>query len=48
MIELIVKMLDVDEFIGKSKNIDIAKGVNELTTNLSKARTQVKRQQAWQ
>lgn len=43
MIELIHSLLSVDDFFNKSKNIDIAKGKYELTTNLKKVWKQKKR-----
>lgn len=43
MIELIHRLLSVDDFYNKSKLIDIAKGRNELTTNLKEAWKQNKR-----
>lgn len=47
MIELILKMLDVDEFKGLSENIDIAKGKYKLPTNFKEGWEQRKRRKAW-
>ena len=46
MIGNILKMLSVDDFMGKSELIDIAKGKNELTLNPKKLYKQKLRQ--WQ
>lgn len=48
MIEFILNMLDIDEMIGVSKNIDIAKGSNKLPLNIREAWKQHKRKQVWQ
>lgn len=48
MIELIIYMLVLDEFIGKSKNIDTAKGINKLPTTFKEGFKQYKRKRAWQ
>ena len=48
MIGLIIDILNTDKFIGVSKNIDIAKGVNELPTSFNKAWEQRKRKRKWQ
>jgi hypothetical protein len=48
MIDLILKMLDVSDMVGVSKNIDIAKGVNKLPLTLKKGFEQIKRNQKWQ
>lgn len=48
MIDLILKMLDVSDLIGISKNIDIAKGVNELPLTFKQAWKQRKRKSKWQ
>lgn len=48
MIDLIIQMLELDDFIGKSKTIDIAKGVNKQSTNLNEAWKNRKRIKAWQ
>lgn len=47
MIELILKMLDVDEFRGLSENIDIAKGKYKLPTSFREGWEQRKRRKAW-
>lgn len=48
MIDLITKMLQVDDMIGVSKNIDIAKGVNELPLTFRQAWKHRKRKSKWQ
>ena len=45
MIDLIVKILNIDDFYDKSDNIDIAKGKYKLTTSFKEAWKQRKR---WQ
>lgn len=47
MIELILKLLSTDDFYGKSKNIDIAKGVNKLPLTLKEGWGQYKRNKKW-
>jgi len=48
MIDLILKMLDLDEMVGVSKEIDIAKGVNKLPLTFKEAWKQHKRIKEWQ
>jgi len=48
MIELILKMLDIDEFIGMSKRIDIAKGKNKMPQSFREGWRQRKRAKVWQ
>lgn len=43
MIDLILKMLDIDKMHGVSKNIDIAKGVNKLPLTFKEGWSQQKR-----
>lgn len=43
MIELINKMLSVDDFYNTTENIQIAKGKYKLTTSFKEARKQRKR-----
>jgi hypothetical protein len=43
MIELINELLSFNDYYGISKNIDIAKGGNELNTSIKKAWKQNKR-----
>lgn len=43
MIELINRLLAIDDFFNKSDNIDIAKGKYELTTSIKKTWKQSKR-----
>ena len=47
MIKQILHMLQIDDFIGSSEFIDIAKGRNEIPKTFRKTLTQIKRQQAW-
>lgn len=48
MMDLIIQMLEIDDFIGKSETIDIAKGKYKRTTNLKEAWVNHKRKKAWQ
>ena len=48
MIDLILKMLQVGDIIGVSKNIDIAKGSNKLPMTLKEGWKQRKRAKKWQ
>lgn len=48
MIDLILKILDLDEMVGVSKEIDIAKGVNKLPLTFKEGLTQYKRNKKWQ
>ena len=48
MIDFILNSLDIDEMIGVSKNIDIAKGINKTPTNLKEGWKRHKRLKAWQ
>ena len=48
MIELIHQMLQIDDFYGMSKNIDIAKGINEAPRGIREGLKQRKREKAWQ
>lgn len=48
MIDFILNMLDIDEMIGVSKTIDIAKGSNKLPLNIKDAWEQHKRAKVWQ
>lgn len=43
MIELINRLLSVEDYFNKSDNIDIAKGKYELTTSIKKTWKQRKR-----
>ena len=47
MIELIVSILDLDEFKGFSDNIEIAKGKNKLPLTFREGWKQFKRSIAW-
>jgi hypothetical protein len=48
MINIILKMLDINDMYGVSKEIDIAKGVNKLPLNLKDGFKQLKRKSKWQ
>lgn len=48
MIDLILKMLDINKMYGVSKNIDIAKGVNKLPMTFKEGWNQRKRVKKWQ
>jgi len=48
MIDLILKMLDIDDMYGVSKNIDIAKGSNKLPMTINEGWKQYKRAKQWQ
>ncbi len=47
MFELIIKVIDIGELRGVSKEIDIAKGVNKLQTTFKGSWKQYKRKKAW-
>mgnify|MGYP003117847619 CR=1 FL=1 len=44
----ILKLLNVDEFYGEDKNIEIAKGKNKLPESLKEGYKQIKRNRRWQ
>ena len=48
MIDLIIQMLQIDDFNGESKLIDIAKGKYKITTDIKEKAKQIKREKAWQ
>ena len=48
MMELILKLLQLDDYYGKSRNIDIAKGINKIPTTIKEGLQQSKRKRAWQ
>ena len=48
MIDIILKMLELDKMHGVSNNIDIAKGSNKLPTTFKAGYNQFKRQLKWQ
>lgn len=48
MIENILKLMELHEYRGVSKQIDIAKGKYKLTTSFKEAWEQRKRAKAWQ
>jgi len=45
---IILKLLNIDEFYGLSKTIDIAKGKNKLPQSLKEGFEQIKRKTKWQ
>ena len=47
MFNLIIQCLDVDDMIGVSPNIDIAKGVNKAPGTFKEAWKQYKRKKVW-
>lgn len=47
MIDKLLELLTQDEWLGVSKNIDIAKGKYKIPKNLKEKREQVKREEAW-
>ena len=47
MIDLILKMLELDEHTGVSKEIDIAKGVNKMPLTFKDGLENNKRRRAW-
>ena len=48
MIELILQMLQLDEFKGQSEAIDIAKGKYKIQYSVKEISKQKKREKAWQ
>ena len=48
MIELIIQMLQIDEFYGESELIEIAKGKHKLARTVKEKREQLKRAKKWQ
>lgn len=48
MINLIIKMLALNDYYGVSKNIDIAKGINKLPLTIKDGLKQLKRHKKWQ
>lgn len=48
MIDLIIRMLQMDEHLGQSELIDIAKGKYKLQTSIKAKSKQRKRVKAWQ
>jgi len=45
---IVLKLLNIDEFYGLSKTIDIAKGKNKLPQSLKEGFEQIKRKTKWQ
>ncbi len=45
---IILKLLNIDEFYGVSKTIEIAKGKNKLPQSLKEGFEQIKRKTKWQ
>ena len=48
MFDLIIKVLELGDLYGISKEIDIAKGINKMPLSVSEAWQQRKRKKAWQ
>ena len=46
--EIIIKLLQIDDFYGKSTNIDIAKGYMKIPLTLKEGFEQAKRKRQWQ
>ena len=47
MIDLIIQMLQIDDFHGESKLIDVAKGKYKITRTIKDKSKQIKREKAW-
>jgi len=47
MIDLILKMLELDNHYGVSRNVDIAKAINKTPLTIIEGLEQVKRKRAW-
>jgi hypothetical protein len=47
MIDLILKMLELNAHYGVSRNIDIAKGINKTPLTIKEGLEQIKRRKAW-
>jgi hypothetical protein len=43
MVKNIIDLLNTNDFYGVSKNIDIAKGINQIPTSVKGASKQIKR-----
>lgn len=48
MIRSILELLELNEYLGVSKNIDIAKGINKLPLSFKDGWNQHKMSKAWQ
>jgi hypothetical protein len=48
MIELILEMLKLDDHLGVSEAVDIAKGKYKVPETIKEVKEQKKREQAWQ
>jgi hypothetical protein len=48
MIEQILQMLQIAEFVGESEAIDIAKGKHKIQTTFKDIKKQIKRAKSWQ
>ena len=48
MIENILEILSLEEWMGKSENIEIAKGKYKIPLTIKAKRKQLKRQKVWQ
>lgn len=46
--ELITRLLTLDDYYGKSRAIDVAKGINKLPLTIKEALEQTKRKRSWQ
>lgn len=44
---MIIEALQLYDYIGVSKTIDIAKGINKLPSTVKEAKEQIKRKQQW-
>jgi|TARA_R100000329_G_C7617305_1_gene219225 hypothetical protein len=47
MLDTILELLNQDEYLAVSKNIDIAKGKYKIPTSIKQKRKQYKREKAW-
>ena len=48
MIDTILKLIDLNDYYGISKNIDIAKGINKTPMTIREGINRRKRLKAWQ
>lgn len=48
MIDLILQLLQIDDFYGEDESIEIAKGKNEYPNSIKHAYKQFKRERKWQ
>ena len=47
MMELITRLLTLDDYYGKSRAIDVAKGINKMPLTFKSSFEQYKREKAW-